>query len=393
MKEGFLGKAKEVVKKAVKTGVLIGATGAASFAGNAGKENNPIKNKNTNNTIEVNDAEDSRLKAYNDSNELYIKYRDHIQPDFNFVQTAEAIKESHDLMGLYFDNLFKKLDEKDVEILHKYGVDCKVGMPLDIKNSNYVKNESVIRKEMGSVLFEKMEENEKITSASEKDHLLGRLRYLFTSEEFIQPDPQNKPLTQFDFKEIDSTFEERGIKPVSWDKKEENDTVNVKMVFRGDYGDMWLSSDVYGSRVINRTIYSPKFKEPSIKVVFNENLKKENKIIDDTRVTEMHDTSSSDIEVPINIRESIPDTSGIAPEIKKENLRNPGQKHFFQGYSFIQSTGLTPGNYSIEEVNKALLQKGFKPIPDETKPESYFYYEVKKISDTEKTNNVLYSQK
>lgn len=375
MKEGFFGKAKEVVKKAVKTGVLIGATGAAAFAG---KENNPTKNTNTNNTIEVNDAEDFRLKAYNDSNELYIKYRDHIQPEFKFILTPEAEKESHELMGIYFDNLFKKLDEKDVEILHKYGVDCKVDMPLDKNNPNYIKNESAIKKEMGSVLLKRMKENEKVTSVSEKDHLLGRLRYLFSCVEFIQPDPHNKPLTQFDFKEIDSTFEDRGIKPVSWDKKEENDTLETKEVAMGDYGEMWMSSDVHGSRVINRTIYSPKFKEPSLRVVLNENLKTKNKIINDSSVTEIHDTSHPKIEIPNNVNEGVSDTTEVTPDIKKENLRDPNQKLFFQGYRFREITGQPQGYYSIEEVNKLLEEKGFEPISDESKPQSYFNYEIKK---------------
>lgn len=375
MKEGFFNRAKEGIKKVVKTGALVGMTGAAAFAA---KETKPLDTQNKNsNLVKVEDINDQRLKAYNDSNELYIKYRDHVQSEFNLIQTPEAEKESHELMSKYIENIYQKLDEKDVEVLHKYGVDCKVDMPLDVKNSNYIKNESLIKKEMRGILFKKIEENEKITSVDEKDHLLGRINYLFTCVEFIRPDPNNKPLTQFDFKEIDSSFQERGIKPISWDEKEKKITTNRKYVVLGEYGEMWLGGEVSDDKTYTRIIYSPKFREPSIKVVLNENLKNGKEIIGN-KIKETQNTPAPKVEVIKNDTQEISDTTNIEPDIKKENFRNPNQKLFFQGYRFREITGQQQGYYSIEEVNKLLEEKGFEPISDESKPQSYFNYEIKK---------------
>ena len=198
--------------------------------------------------------------------------------------------------------------------------------------------------------------------------------------------------TEFDFNEIDSSFQERGIKPISWDEKEKKITTNRKYVVLGEYGEMWLGGEVSDDKTYTRIIYSPKFREPSIKVVLNENLKNGKEIISN-KIKETQNTPAPKVEVIKNDTQEISDTTNIGPDIKKENFRNPNQKHFFQGYSFIEHTGLRPGDYSVEEVNVALKNKGFEPISDEDKPESYFYYEIKKIPDTQKTNNVLYSQK
>ncbi|MBP6931669.1 MAG: hypothetical protein KBD48_01555 [Candidatus Pacebacteria bacterium] len=338
MKEGFFSKAKEVVKKAVKTGVLIGATGAAMLPKESEAQNKHQKN-NERAPIEVNDSNDSRLKVYNDSLNLYKAYKfqkANQVPDYEEINDhikhnarGQVVGETKPSKSSYLPNKFS------LKEMNKQTREFKKWVASD---PNWFDNEKKI-KEFPAVDF----------NASVR-----------TLDEFKKGDSRLTPHGRSSIR-IAEYYESLGLSPEQISYYSSPDVYHKKIKPISDYFDGVAWSPVYKKPIqpyvyketINKEKSDPhnpenegSFKIGTSGYYPSENLeKKAEQNISTEKVSGDKTNALSSID------QNQKDEKGDYKIINGDTAR------FYQGYKLWEEAGLRPGYYTDEQIKEAKIEK------------------------------------
>ena len=313
MKEGFFSKAKESIKKAVKTGVLIGATGAALVPKESEGQTQRPKEREP---IYVSDPNDPQLKAYDDSLRL-----------FNLSNTSDfdvaKANRTHTFFGLDNVDNIKEIKKSFENRYHKYGSTItysktKRPLPNDLSKQNVYDADSVTKyknnKPIGFWNREAYDGYDMIAPGFSND---GE-KYVAPRTDFIEDQVDREEL-----KKIFPKITEQDIK-----KELADDRQNPSYVKRG------TSIHKHDGSSFRTEKEGTNFKQESL---------------------------VNNIQT---IQESIPlyakpkqqvYLKGGEPKLDKEYAQKEVKKYapdaqFYQGYDFFEETSLTPGYYTKEQV-------------------------------------------
>lgn len=216
--------------------------------------------------IIVDNPKDPRLRAYNDSMNVYVQYRDKKQPELkgrlpeNFQKELDLLKRKS---SFWDDRRYKELDDIDLKI----------------------KNGEIPKSERANLYKDVSSRYDKIVNPIEL-----RVNYINQVEKVYDNVNWNK----YDFDSPDKNFNVKGMKPIKWDSRD----------VEFSYGGVETGSNQYGSIITSRTgsgnseikkQYSPVFKKPVQPVVYQKGaVKTEQKPV--TTNTSIENTQQASIE-------------------------------------------------------------------------------------------------
>lgn len=261
--------------------------------------------------ILVTNPNDPRLKAFNDSNYVYNKYKDKEE----WQGGREVLKFNNPSEEKQYKDLLDKTQQMD--------------------NAQFAEEDAL----WGNPEFKRLPESEqlkrlkiisdKYSNSANYKNMVARLNYLNTANTVVEKAKytpkwfENKNLT------------ERGLKPVSWDEKEQEINYGSYNTTRNQYGTVIDRNNPTSenSRSEKTVRFSPNFQEPvqPVKLV-----KKKNQ---------------SKVQEVVKAKEKAQEATKVQKEAPKQEPKTKGK--FYQGRQFIEETGLRPNYYTPEEVSQA----------------------------------------